>query len=386
MKLTITPLPPVARQAYPKLADLVRGFLWYKDASPKSRQVFEEARLKLVGEGVSPDVEAKEQITSGSTGIQKHYRWGPNFYEADRFFHLLVKEGDRLHKTAHLHVTKITQTEETNTIELVEVIDSYNIQKNCSLSIHGYGEIPDLRKELAGHNIYTNPSMFSLLDKYINFRSMIDKDALIIFTGEALPTELESSLRKDGFDVRDEMRCWDGGATFYTCRFGNKHWIDFLSRTWTDNEEKLYASDFFNLSQPHVNYHNGDIVHREFGERCKCGMINASMTFRNRADYTLFHTPSGIMATYTALCNTFLAVTKVPAEKLTVLCFGKYPGEIDKRLIINYLIEGYSEDDHREIHQIVKDNFFAIFGLRVILEKWVHTSYYKIKKVYWIEA
>jgi hypothetical protein len=71
----------------------------------------------------------------------------------------------------------------------------------------------------------------------------------------------------------DHMRCWDGGATFFTCKFGTYHLLDNItSHKSIDN--KLVTTDYFSLAAPFVNYWNGDLC--TIGEeyfRCQCGRL-----------------------------------------------------------------------------------------------------------------
>ena len=43
------------------------------------------------------------------------------------------------------------------------------------------------------------------------------------------------------------MRCWDGGATFLTCKDNNYHVLDNLSYCY-EKENKLISTDYFSFS------------------------------------------------------------------------------------------------------------------------------------------
>ena len=68
----------------------------------------------------------------------------------------------------------------------------------------------------------------------------------------------------------DHMRCWDGGATFFTCKFGTYHLLDNITYHKSVNN-KLVTTDYFSLAAPFVNYWNGDIcsIENEYF-RCQC--------------------------------------------------------------------------------------------------------------------
>lgn len=73
--------------------------------------------------------------------------------------------------------------------------------------------------------------------------------------------------------VCNHMRCWDGGASFFTCRFGTYHLLDNLSWCREDNG-RLISTDYFSFPNPFVNYWNGDYarIGTEY-KRCECGRL-----------------------------------------------------------------------------------------------------------------
>jgi hypothetical protein len=72
-------------------------------------------------------------------------------------------------------------------------------------------------------------------------------------------------------NVCDHMRCWDGGATFFTCKYGTRHLCDNLSWCTTDKDYKLLSTDYFSLPSPFINYWNGDTAEIiEDYEKCEC--------------------------------------------------------------------------------------------------------------------
>ena len=79
--------------------------------------------------------------------------------------------------------------------------------------------------------------------------------------------------------VCDHMRCWDGGASFFTCRSGNYHLMDNLS--WCEElEGRLISTDYFNFASPFVRYWNGDFcrIGQNFS-RCDCGRLYREFEF-----------------------------------------------------------------------------------------------------------
>lgn len=79
-------------------------------------------------------------------------------------------------------------------------------------------------------------------------------------------------LKENGYieDYCDSMRCWDGGATFFTCKHGTYHLMDNLSYV-REIDKKLVSTDYFSLPAPFINYWNGDYCEVEENyQKCKC--------------------------------------------------------------------------------------------------------------------
>jgi hypothetical protein len=70
----------------------------------------------------------------------------------------------------------------------------------------------------------------------------------------------------------DHMRCWDGGASFFTCKFGTYHLNDNFAWVTQGSDNKLISTDYFNIAAPFINYWNGDRCKIENDYRkCECG-------------------------------------------------------------------------------------------------------------------
>jgi hypothetical protein len=69
----------------------------------------------------------------------------------------------------------------------------------------------------------------------------------------------------------DHMRCWDGGATFYSCQYGTRHLIDGLA--WVEEHDtKLVSTDYYSFPSPFVSYWNGDHCKIDSDyQKCACG-------------------------------------------------------------------------------------------------------------------
>lgn len=70
----------------------------------------------------------------------------------------------------------------------------------------------------------------------------------------------------------DHMRCWDGGASFFTCKNGTYHLNDNFAWVIEGPDNKMISTDYFNLASPFINYWNGDLceIDSEY-RKCSCG-------------------------------------------------------------------------------------------------------------------
>lgn len=112
---------------------------------------------------------------------------------------------------------------------------------------------------------------------------------LLSHTNEMLLHDDASFLTENLYfgSVCDHMRCWDGGASFFTCRAGNYHLMDNLS--WCEEiEGRLVSTDYFNFASPFVRYWNGDMC--RIGDRfsrCECGRLYRDFEFIENRPFSL---------------------------------------------------------------------------------------------------
>lgn len=77
----------------------------------------------------------------------------------------------------------------------------------------------------------------------------------------------------------DHMRCWDGGAGFFSCRYGTYHLMDNLSFC-EEFDGKLISTDYFSLPSPFIKFWNGDLceINNSY-KRCQCGRLYRPFKF-----------------------------------------------------------------------------------------------------------
>lgn len=113
---------------------------------------------------------------------------------------------------------------------------------------------------------------------------------LLSTTSERLLPEDAVFLLEGGYfdHICDHMRCWDGGATFFTCKHRNYHLMDNLAWCEEGPNQELICTDYFNLASPFVRYWNGDYcrIAREY-HRCECGRLYRDFEFLESRPFSL---------------------------------------------------------------------------------------------------
>ena len=112
---------------------------------------------------------------------------------------------------------------------------------------------------------------------------------LISATFESVDPRDAATLIESGFTgaVCDHMRCWDGGVTFLTCRFGRRHLLEHLGHAEM-LDGRLVATDYFSLAAPFIRYWAGD--HAQLGTKaieCECGRWSPAFEFAGRSSFLL---------------------------------------------------------------------------------------------------
>lgn len=375
----LCPLPAIATKSELTLAELIAGNDWYLAATDSARLAYRDSRLRVIKEGTADLVTLR---SSGSTGRRKLYKWGPCFDIVDAFFYHLVKDGLDALPVCQVIVSNFKLDGSANTFALKSFGDP-QVSEIAFVELGGRGPIPGLARALADKHLQFSPVSCSFLSQYSPLFQELSPCALLL-TGEQLAPTLAEHLRSLGFDVRDFMRCWDGGATFYTCRFGGKHWVPFLADLSLNDGNCLIATDLYNAAQPHCDYWNGDILERnEAVNMCRCGQLAYDVVFRNRTDTAYFELSSGRILTYEYLLGCLrycLRLEDVDDTKLIAACFGL-------ELSSGHLELAYiTTDVNFDILQKVEVRLEVMLQLGPIsVRREIKPTVTKLKKMYWIE-
>jgi hypothetical protein len=256
--------------------------------------------------------ESMEVGTTGSTTGNKfkYMRWHPTFHkiEWDYHYNLVLDEFDVCDEPNILYFFSDHYRTDGS-----EPIVCFGGKSDLAMNNHGSSRSPVVH--YANFSMYQrdNEGFWSYLFDYVK-RHRID----VFFTSSPQISSMCNYIRKFGVKHRigyllsstgdrilpadayflfieneyfthicDHMRCWDGGATFYTCRERNYHLMDNLS--WVDEVEgRMVCTDYFNLASPFVRYWNGDYcrVGKEY-KRCECGRLYRDFEFLESRPFSL---------------------------------------------------------------------------------------------------
>ena len=117
---------------------------------------------------------------------------------------------------------------------------------------------------------------------------------LLSNTNEKVLLEDLEFLKDNGFidNWCDHMKCWDGGASFITCKHNTYHLLDDVAYCHSI-DGKLISTDYFNQVSPFVNYWNGDYCDIDDKyEKCECGRWYRQFKFVKNRDFGSLHLES----------------------------------------------------------------------------------------------
>lgn len=270
-----------------------------------SKQDFQNKEDWYVKEILS---ESAHMATSGSTtGLPFSYlRWEPFLYfiEGDNHYDLIMDEFNIRKNPEVLYFFNTNKDLGSNFF--VSSKDSKNFMEH-----HGTSRISNVH--------YVNFDIF-ISDQELFFEKLVEYLATnemdVIFAPGPVTNSLCSYLKRnslknklckllsnsnerilsedvlflfDGYvdNICDHMRCWDGGASFFTCKEKTYHLMDNLS--WCiEIDNKLISTDYFSLPSPFVNYWNGDYcsIENQY-KRCECGRLYREFEFLENRPFSV---------------------------------------------------------------------------------------------------
>lgn len=138
-----------------------------------------------------------------------------------------------------------------------------------------------LNKNKIDVTLSSGPCIRSLCNYFFENNVNIKVSNLLSNTNEKITSKSIDFIYKNKIfnKICDHMRCWDGGATFFTCSHENYHLMDNISWSY-ELEEKLITTDYFSLASPFINYWNGDYCKIDCKyQRCDCGRLYRDFVF-----------------------------------------------------------------------------------------------------------
>lgn len=155
-------------------------------------------------------------------------------------------------------------------------VDYINFKKFGSVNASWYDQLFDYLSGTEIDIIISTGPVINRLCEEIKQRKYSKKLCYLLSHSNEFPLQRDFKFLKEKelIDYHcDHMRCWDGGATFFTCKFGTYHLLDNITHHKSVNN-KLVTTDYFSLAAPFVNYWNGDICEiKDEYQRCDCDRL-----------------------------------------------------------------------------------------------------------------
>lgn len=151
-----------------------------------------------------------------------------------------------------------------------------------------YSRLLELLSNQCFDVVLISASYLNFLVKYIKKHTFKHKFTKLICQTSEFVIEKDFEFLKQNGNVEhtsNHMKSWDGGANFFTCKYGTYHLNDAysLSEDW---EGKLVTTDYFNLAYPFLEYWNGDMCKIENTyKKCDCGRHFRPFKFIQTRDF-----------------------------------------------------------------------------------------------------
>lgn len=251
--------------------------------------------------------ESTSMSTSGSTtGLPFSYlRWDPffEFIEGTNHYDLVLNEFEIDENPNILYLFDNSYKFEDFLLPLHknDIIKNHGIERNSKVYLANTLKYKNNEEELfkkllkylsKNHIdvILTSGPFINSLCYYIKkFKNDNKICKLLSNTNELLLQKDADFLIKNQYveNICDHMRCWDGGASFFTCSYKNYHLLDNL--IWCEEKEnKLISTDYFSFPSPFVNYWNGDYCQiKNIYKRCECGRLYREFKFLENRPFSL---------------------------------------------------------------------------------------------------
>lgn len=138
-----------------------------------------------------------------------------------------------------------------------------------------HNKLLDVLQNLELDIVLGSGPVFNILCNYIKKKNFKKHFAFLLSHTTEFPRIRDFQFLKDNGNIAhycDHMRCYDGGANFFTCKHNTYHLNDNLAWVTQGSDNKLISTDYINIVAPFVNYWNGDLCEIQGGYLlCECG-------------------------------------------------------------------------------------------------------------------
>lgn len=286
------------RSKLPYQNQLLKDYYKYLEYSESEKLDYVSARRRLL---LSEDGTIKRRTikSAGTRSVPKVFTWGPYMNEVYRFtLDIVMNHSTRQRTVINLAASKFD--EPTNVLYHADTDPTHFMDYALYVALGSTKINPDLAPYFR-NDIIVDPNVLRIVHNQCGLLDIVGKNATFYFTGSILNQDT-IDLVAGRWRYYDWMRSWDGGATFYTCLYGKKHWLNFLADTYVTTDGRLISTDLYNSSQLHIDYDNGDILEKsDRMGRCVCGLEIIDLKFQDRGRSLVATAPNGQTYSYAAL-------------------------------------------------------------------------------------
>jgi len=367
-----------------------KGYEAWKSCTDTEKNDFYQAKTDnlLTFGGVFLDQGVLLKTSGTSTGLIKKYYWGPNFGQAFNFHDHLCFGDVKTNLIIEIYFTFTRQIFSIDEGKKRSHYDSFVVY--CNPSHENFIKIEQFVKEKSNNKqvlarILPTQCNISIMRNDIFFENFDPKKYIFQSTGETCCEKVKAYFKNLGLQLRDTMRVWNAGASFYTCKYGNLHWDDFTCQYHRDemNPKKIICTDLFNLSQIFHRIPTGDEVQINKNGKCACGIEIHENKWQDR--FTMINL-NGISYNWNELRNEFLRALTTVTEKsndewwddLLGLSVGVSPNSI------NIFYETKSAIDNETLNKI-KNYLMKKWKKIIKIESGLQHNRFKTKRVFIME-
>lgn len=307
------------------------------------------------------------QNTSGSTTGEPFHYYNDNKYfdivQRNSEFDLILKEYNLYNKPLKI-LNLFKHPYNPSPKEFYVAIKNHSQQK-----FHNYGSLDaetyfvnwdgyieksddwhDKLLELLSQNTFDvvlcSGPVINILVRHIKKNNFYNKFAYLLSHTTEFPRISDFEFLKNNRNIEyycDHMRCWDGGASFFTCKHGTYHLNENFAHVTQGPDNKLLSNDYFNIVAPFINYWNGDLceIQNEY-HLCKCGRYYRPFRMLQNRPFAL-KGPTKLVEIKKQISNLLFKnkINQVQFENLSVNIYSDEKLDDDEKAILDEILKDY---------------------------------------------